>query len=217
MEPGGNEPAHADYRATEGDFRVFERGLADARKVAARLFPRGAVVDNDAVLYDTHDLYIYSRSRAYPLPKFRLRGGYQVYRAPVGSPVTEREMARCAESAGPASVDVLRVVTERSFACAPWGTFGRIQKERRSLYRFVEGYWASMIHEYGHEYRALLQADPTPEMGAIDALVAAERLTPGTDPGRAADEARRPRGHDDFFGHDAGLRAEADLLERSGR
>ena len=69
----GHEPAHADYRATEEDFRTFERGLADARKIAAKLFPRG-VADIDAVLYDTHDLYIYSRSTAYPLPKCRRRG-----------------------------------------------------------------------------------------------------------------------------------------------
>lgn len=231
----GYETAHEEYRATAEDFRVFERGLADAAKIAPKMFTRG-VVGNDAVLYDTHDLYIYSRSKDYAFPKVRVNGGYQIYRVPVGRPVQEHEMAICNASAGPASVDVLRAVTERTLACAPWGSFRRIQTQRRSIYRFIEGYWASMIHEYGHEYDDLRTSDPSPEMSAIDALIAAAKLSPGTDRGRAADEgfaswceleaartlypahyrrlmglARRVR-KDDFYGHDAGLRAAAELI-----
>ena len=148
-------------------------------------------------------------------------------------------MARCATHAGPASVEVLRAITERSFSCAPWGVFGRIQKERGSSYRFVEGYWASMIHEYGHLYRDRFQADPTPEMLAIDVLIAAERLSPGTDRFSAADEgfaswcelmgsrklypahyqrmiqnAHRRRRTDDEYGHDVGLRAAVTLAAK---
>jgi len=227
-----------DYRVTEDDFRVFERGLRDAEKVAASLFPRG-IVGIDAVLYDARDLYVYSRSGSYRLPKFRRRAGYQVYRVPLGYPVTRHEMARCAAHPGPASVDVLRTVTERAYACAPWGTFGAIQKIRRSDYRFVEGYWASMIHEYGHQYRDKLSADPTPEMAEIDAIVAKMGLMPGVDRARAADEgyatwcelagsrglypahfrrlmtrAARAVKKDDVHGHEAGLRAAAELIRR---
>ncbi len=227
----GNEPAHSGYRMTEEDFRVFEKGLLDAEKVSSKLFPRG-IVGNDAVLYDTHDIFIYSGSSAYTLPKFRHRDGYQIYRISLGRPVSEREMARCAAGPGPASVEVLRTITERSFSCAPWGVFGRIQKERGSPYRFVEGYWASMIHEFGHMYRDRFQADPTSEMLAIEGLLSTERLSPGTDQLNAADEgfatwceltgskklypahyqrmldsAHKRRGTDDEYGHDAGLRA----------
>jgi hypothetical protein len=232
----GHEPAHSEYRATEDDFRVFERGLADAAKVAPKIFPRGRG-DVDAVLYDTKYLYIYSKSSGYALPKFRRRGGWQVYRVAEEKSPEEHEMAICNAGAGPAPVEMLRTITERSLACAPWGTFGRIQKERRSDYRFIEGYWDSMIHEYGHQYRARYVHDPTPEMTAIDAAIAKAKLSPDVDPASAADEgyaiwcelagarvlypeqykrlmnrAKRPGGTDDVYGHDAGLRAAAALI-----
>lgn len=232
----GHEPAHRPYRATEEDFRVFEHGLEDAAKVAPKVFPRG-LGDVDAVLYDTTYLYIYSKSSGYRLPKFRRRGGRQVYRVTEEKPPEEHEMAICSAGAGPAPVEMLRTITERSLACAPWGTFGRIQKERRSIYRFVEGYWDSMIHEYGHQYRARFANDPTAEMAAVDAAIAAAKLGPGVDRASAADEgyaawcelaaarllypeqyerlmtlAKRRARPDDSYGHDAGLRAAADLI-----
>lgn len=232
----GHERAPEDYRATEEDFKVFERGLTDAAKVEPRLFPKG-IVGIDAVLYDTGTLYIYSRSRSYPLPKWRRRAGYQVYRVPVEGRPEAHEMAICMGGLGPASVEVKRIVTERSYACAPWGMFARIQRIRRSDYRFQEGYWASMIHEYGHQYQDKLAADPSPEMTSIERAIAAAELPAGTDRGKAAGEGyatwcelaasrtlypghfrrlmERAREHahdDDLYGHEAGLRAAAALF-----
>lgn len=228
-------PAREDYAVVEADFALLERGLADADKLAQRLFP-GGLDRVDALLYDTSDLYVYTREGKYPYPVARRRGGWTVYRVAHRRRPTEREMARCAGGVGSVPEDLWTRLPRRWFACAAWGAFGRIQAGRRSDYRFEEGYLATVAHELGHLYQRH-RFDEEPVMRALDRRLAATALDAGVDPKRASSEAfaswaegaaarelypahwRRmkesaARGRpDDVWGHEAGRRAAVAQLE----
>lgn len=134
--------------------------------------------------------------------------------------------------------DIRSAMGELYFACAGWGSFGRIQKERRSIYQYVEGYRSSIVHEYGHQYQEMLAGNPTPEMIEIERRIGAMKLQDQVNAESAAhegfanwcelkgarklypvqyrrmlDQLKRLR-KDDSYGHDAGLAAAAAMLEK---
>ncbi|MFI5347050.1 MAG: hypothetical protein ACHQ51_11815 [Elusimicrobiota bacterium] len=230
-------PARVDYRATDADLETFSRGLENARPLYGRLYPDG-LGDVDAVLYDTSDLYVFSASADYSLPKFKRLGSYQVYRVPHGGRPAEHEMRGCAAGRSFVPADVRSIIAERYFACAPWTTWRAYHEKHGTIYRFQESYWATVFHELGHLYQDRLAANPSEQMLALDKL--AVELSSGTAPARSGEEgfgdwceleasrtlypdhfrrkmaeAETPYGGDDDFGHDAGERAAAALIKRS--
>lgn len=95
----------------------------------------------------------------------------------------EHEMWGCA--GGPPSemeVDDRRVIAEYSIRCAPWGSFRSAQERRRSYYRFEQAYWATMIHEYGHQYEDFKGRDQTKEMAELERRAKATTLPKDVDP-----------------------------------
>ncbi|MDD5302871.1 MAG: hypothetical protein PHS14_07135 [Elusimicrobia bacterium] len=236
-----DRPAARAYRATEKDFRLLDRALAGVWKEAPELYPEapGAV---DVILQDTGDFYIYSLNENYPYPKAGRRGKYQVYRLPHDERPPEHEMWGCA--AGPPQLfPVLerRVIAERAIRCSPWGTFRRKQEEKKTIYRFEEGYLATLIHEFGHAYEDMREMDPTEDMREIRRRVRAVKLAPKVNrewaereayaqwcelrgaralyPGqfrRLMEQAKSAR-KDTEYGHAAGLRVAADMLEARDR
>lgn len=233
-----HRPAVKDYRLTEQDRRLFEKGLADAEKMSPELYP-GLIPKVDAVLYDTDALEVYSYNRQLPLPKVRRWRAYQVYRVARHERPQEHEMAICSGGA-----EFLRhaefrgAMGELLFSCAGWGSFERIQKERRSIYRHPEGYRSSIVHEFGHQYQELMAGNPTPEMVEIERRIDAMKLPEQV---RAASAARegfanwcelkgakklypgqyrrmldglKKHRKDDVYGHEAGLAAAAALIEK---
>jgi hypothetical protein len=231
-----HRPALRDYRVTSEDFRMLERGLEGASKISENLFP-DLIGQVDVVLYDTSDLYIYSRSSVYPFPKFKRWRGYQVYRVAHHSRPEEHEMWGCAGGLTVLSSDLRLPMGELYFACSPWGAFRRAQERRRSIYRFAEGYWASIIHEYGHQYQARMAANPTPVMAEIETKIESMKLDEPTSAysairegfatwcelqgarllypeqyRRMMAEVKRFR-RDDPAGHEAGLTAASAVIE----
>ena len=233
-----HRPAVKDYRLTEEDRRVFELGLEDAERMSPEIYP-GLIPKVDAVLYDTESLELYSYNHDLPLPKIRSWRGYQVYRVAHHARPEEHEMMGCAGGAAfVKDADYRPAMSELYFACAGWGSFERVQKERRSIYRFVEGYRASIIHEYGHQYQALWEGHPTPEMLDIQLRIDAMKLPEHVNAESAAhegfaiwcelqgakklypaqyrrmlDDLKRSR-RDDAWGHTAGLAAAAAMMEK---
>jgi hypothetical protein len=233
-----HRPAVKDYRLTDGDRRAFELGLADAELMSPEIYP-GIVPKVDAVLYDTDALEIYSYNHELPLTKVRVWRGYQVYRVDHHDRPEEHEMAGCAGGREfVRHADFRSAMSEYYFACAGWGSFGRIQKERGSIYQYVEGYRSSIVHEYGHQYQALLAGSPTPEMLEIQRRIDAMKLADHVSAESAAhegfadwcelkgakklypaqyrrmlDQSKRS-GRDDSYGHDAGLAVAAAMVEK---
>ena len=233
-----HRPAAADYRLTEEDRRMFELGLEDAERMSPEIYP-GLIPKVDAVLYDTESLEVYSYNHELALPKVRRWRGYQVYRVAHHARPEEHEMAIC--SGGVEFMrhsDVRSAMGELEFACAGWGSFGRIQKERRSIYQYVEGYRSSIVHEYGHQYQEMVAGNPTPEMIEIDRRIRAMKLGDQVSADSAVregfanwcelkgakklypaqyrrmlDQLKRSR-RDDSYGHDAGLAAAAAMGEK---
>ncbi len=228
-------PAKEEYAAVEADFVLFERGLADAEKLAPRLFPRG--LDRvDAVLYDTGAIYIYTREGKYPYPEVKRPGGWKVYRAPHRRKPTEREMAKCSGGLGSVPEALWTALPRRWFACSVWGAFGRVQAERRSIYRFEQGYLATVTHELGHQYHHN-RFDADEVMLDLERRIKMMTLDPVVDPQKAWGEAyaawaegmaarelypahwkrmkeRAASGRrDDAWGHEAGLRAAVARIE----
>ena len=234
-----HRPAVKDYRLTVEDRRVFELGLVDAERMSPEIYP-GLIPKVDAVLFDTESLELYSYNHDLPLTKVRRWRGYQVYRVEHHARPEEHEMAICA-----GGIEFMRHADFRSamgefyFACAGWGSFERIQTERRSIYRFVEGYRSSIVHEYGHQYQALLAGNPTPEMIEIERRIYAMKLPNQVSAASAIGEGfaawcelkgakklypeqyvrmlstlKRSRS-DDAYGHDAGLAAAAAMIEKN--
>src|SRR5438105_713058 len=83
----------AEYHATAEDFAAIQDGIAGALKMAPEIYPNG-IGGADVVLYDSTDLYIWTRG-TYPLTKTGEWNGYNIYRTAHGATVTERQMARC--------------------------------------------------------------------------------------------------------------------------
>lgn len=232
-----DRPTARAYLATEDDFRLMDRALAGVWKAAPGLFPEapGAV---DVIVQDTSDFHIYSLRGDYPYPKTGRRGRYHVYRVAHDERPPEHEMWGCA--AGPPKLfPVLerRVITERAIRCAPWGSFRARQEKSKTIYRFEEGYLATLIHEFGHVYEDMRSTSPTDDMLEIRRRVRAVELPPAVDRKRAMaeafaqwcellgarelypaqfrrlmKEARRER-EDTDYGHAAGLRAAAEMAD----
>lgn len=236
-----DRPAARAYLAIEDDFRLMDRALAGVWKQRAELFP-GAPETVDVIVQDTADFYIYSLKESYPYAKAGRRGRYQVYRLPHDERPPEHEMWGCA--AGPPRLfPVLerRVISERAIRCSPWGSFRRQQEKTNSIYRFEEGYLATLIHEFGHAYEQMLERAPTDDMREIRRRVRALKAPAHVDLGRAEAEAfaqwcelRGARAlypeqyrrlmkeagldrKDTEFGHAAGLRAAAEMLKARDR
>jgi hypothetical protein len=237
-----DRPAAREYRTQAEDFRMMDRALAGVWKAAPILYPEapGAV---DVIIQDTSDFYIYSLNEDYPYLKTGRRGKYQVYRLPHDERPPEHEMWGCA--AGPPQLfPVLerRVITERAIRCAPWGTFRRQQEKLKTNYRFEEGYLATLIHEFGHSYEDMRQMDPTEDMQEIRRRLRAVKLARKVNREwaereayaqwcelqgarilypqqfrRLMEQANRARKETEY-GHTAGLRVAADLIEaRAGK
>lgn len=163
-EPDG--PAVEDYRASADDFEVLEQALSGVRQISAQLFPDGDPAV-DIVLQDTSDFFVYSKNFSYPYKKVKRWGDYQVYRFPHRRRPVEHEMWGCAAGLPDAiEVEDRRILAERSIRCAPWGSFRRAQERKRGIYRFREGYLATLIHEHGHVYEEFKSMDPSPLMTA---------------------------------------------------
>jgi hypothetical protein len=233
-----HRPAARDYRLTDEDRRLFEAGLEDAERMSPEIYP-GVIPKVDAVLFDTESLEIYSYNHHLALPRVRTWRGYQVYRVTHHARPEEHEMAICV-----GGIEFMRgsgfraEMGELYFACAGWGSFGRIQKERRSIYRYPEGYRASIVHEFGHQYQELLAGNPTPEMIEIQRRIDAMKLPDRVNADSAVREGfanwcelkgakklypeqyRRMIGRlkasreDDAYGHEAGLAAAAGMVEK---
>ncbi|MFI5360395.1 MAG: hypothetical protein ACHQ49_00375 [Elusimicrobiota bacterium] len=233
-----HRPAVKDYRLTDEDRRVFELGLADAQRMSPELYP-DLIPKVDAVLYDTDTLEIYSYNRDLPFPRVRRWRGYQIYRIARHARPEEHEMAICTGSVEFLKhTDVRAALGELFIACAGWGSFHRIQKARRSIYEYAEGYRSSIVHEYGHQYQALLAGSPTSEMVEIQRRIDAMKLTGKAGAQSAAHEGfadwcqlkaakklypvqyrrmierAKRRGVDDVYGHDAGMAAAAAMVEK---
>ncbi|MCR4297101.1 MAG: hypothetical protein NUW21_16335 [Elusimicrobia bacterium] len=233
-----HRPAIRDYAATAEDFRMLERGLEDAGKVAGRIFP-DLIEQVDVILYDTSYLYIYSYNSGYRFPKFKRWRGRQVYRVAHHSRPEEHEMWGCAGGLTVLSRENHGAMSELYFACSPWGSFGSVQKTRRSIYRFAEGYWASIIHEYGHQFQERMSSHPTPTMIEIENRILSMKLEESTRPysairegfatwcelsgarllypahyRRMMEQVKRYR-RDDPHGHEAGLTAAAAVLDEA--
>lgn len=231
-----HRPAVKDYRLTNEDRRAFEQGLEDAERMAPEIYP-GIIEKVDAVLYDTESFELYSYNHDLPLPKARRWRGYQVYRIARHDRPEEHEMAICAGGVEfMRHTDVRSLMGELYFACAGWGSFRRIQKERRSIYQYVEGYRSSIVHEYGHQYQEMTRANPTSEMIEIQRRIDAMKLADHVSAESAVREGfatwcelkgakklypvqyRRMLGvlkrsrRDDAYGHDAGLAAAASMF-----
>ena len=234
-----HRPALRDYRVTAEDFRMLERDLEDADKVSERIFP-DLIGQVDVVLFDTSDAYIYSPNGGYSFPKLKRWRGRQVYRVALHSRPEEHEMWGCAGGLTVLDADTRRAMNELYFACSPWGTFGRVQAKRRSIYRFAEGYWASIIHEYGHQYQERMSSNPTPVMIDIENRIQAMKLEEPTSAysairegfatwcellgarllypeqyRRTMERVKRYR-RDDPHGHEAGLTAAAAVIDADG-
>lgn len=224
------------YRATKADFAALEQGILGAGKAAETLFPDG-IEKIDVVLYDAKYLYVYSRNAGYKYKKLRKWGKYQVYRVKHKGKLTERELARCAGGLPDAGKVIGDKIAEQRFSCAPWGAFEAIQKKRGSIYQHREGYFASVLHEYGHQYQKQ-QPNAIPVAVQLADRVGKIKLSPETDLESAKSEAfadwcelkgskalypkhydrMKQRGEvvnveksDDSYGHDAGLRAAVEL------
>ena len=181
-----DSPYQGEYIAGANDFKLLERGMRQARKVEEMLFP--SLLDRvDVVLYDTKYLYVYSRDAGHALPKWRRRAGYQVYRLEHGRRPSEREMARCSGGTDVVDREIRKQLSEEYFACAPWGTFGAIQKKRRSVYQFEQGYLATIIHEFAHQFE-FWQPQRTVEMAEIRRILSGMKLKLKADPESAAGE-----------------------------
>jgi hypothetical protein len=141
----------------------METALAGAHKLEKKLYPDG-IGKVDVIIQDAETFYIYSRNKTYPYKKVRTWRDYQVYTLKHRKP-PEHEMWGCA--GGPPSVmevEDRRIVAEYSVRCAPWGSFKKAQERKKNYYRFAEAYWATLLHEYGHQYEAMKEQDPTTEM-----------------------------------------------------
>lgn len=232
-----DRPAELEYLATESDFRLMDQALAGVWKQGPALFPE-APAATDVLIQDTSAFYIYSLKETYPYPKVGRRGRYQVYRLPHEERPPEHEMWGCA-SGLPKVFPVLerRVVSEFVIRCAPWGSFRRKQERVKSIYRFEDGYLATLLHEFGHAHEQILARAPTEDMLEIRRRVRALKVAPTVDLARAEAEAyaqwcelrgaralypaqyrrlikkaARDR-KDTEFGHAAGLRAAAEMLK----
>lgn len=146
-----SQPAPDAYHATPDDIAAIQEGITGALTVAPGLFP-GGIEKTDVILYDSTDLYIWTRG-TYPLPKIGTWNGYNIFRTTHGAAVTERQMARCGGEAR-FVLEPLTVARREHFffTCAPAGSFTKIQNERRSIYDSRDSYLATMIHEYAHHY-----------------------------------------------------------------
>jgi len=220
-------------RATGADRRAFQEGLAAAQKMQPEIFPDG-IGHIDALLYDAKDLYIYSQNEGYPLPKYGRWKKYTIYRAPHGGLVSERYMAICIGGIEFMPKEIQAVIAEQYFACAPAGSFQSIQRQRGSIYQYREGYLASIIHEYGHQYmeqepevlaivhKMMPLVDAVTEAVSKDSLISetfanwcelqgARRLFPKQYQ-RMLDTAEEDR-KDDRYGHLNGLKIAVKLLD----
>ncbi len=163
-----DKPA-AEYHANAADLAAFQDGIAVALKAAPELFPHG-IDAIDAVMYDSSDLYVWTRGE-YPLTKTGTWEGYNVYKTPHGGTVTEMQMARCGGEARFAVKALMPSVRSHFlFTCSPFGAQAEIQKKRGSIYTTRESYFATVIHEYAHHYmdQELWQI---PEVSALAAIV----------------------------------------------
>lgn len=160
----------AEYHATAEDMAAIQDGIAGARKLAPTMYPNG-IGSIDVALYDSTDLYIWTRS-TYPLTKTGAWNGYNVYRTTHGAVVGERQMARCGGEARFAVQALLPAVRSHFlFTCSPMGAQIALQKKKRgSIYDTRESYLATMAHEYAHHYmdQELWQI---PDVGRLAALV----------------------------------------------
>lgn len=138
------------YLASADDFTAIQDGIAGTRKMAPQVFPNG-IGDIDVVLYDSTNLYIWTRA-TYTLAKMGTWQGYSIYKVAHGGAPTEREMGRCGGT--PQFIlDTLRRGSRRfMFSCSPMGTQIKIQQRRGSIYDTRESYLSTILHEYGHQY-----------------------------------------------------------------
>ncbi|MBI3505014.1 MAG: hypothetical protein HY059_09250 [Proteobacteria bacterium] len=146
------EPDYASYVAGPEDLLALQDGMADARRMAGELFPKG-IDAVDVVLYDSREVILYTRT-----PRELAGGGtfgeYRVYRVPHEAKLTMRDMHGCRGLGSEFIKKALGAAypAGRAFECAPFGTVAPYHAARERLYDTRESYLATVLHEYGHQY-----------------------------------------------------------------
>lgn len=159
-----------DYRLVDEDLGVMAQGLEAASRLESELFPDG-IGGFDAVLHDSQDVYVFSRSTGYELPKLRRIGEFQVYVLKGEAKPLENEMHGCAAGRRWLADRVTLTMAARYFACGPWRSWQRHHEKRGTLWRHRESYLGTIFHELGHLYAGRRDSEPTPEMKRLRALI----------------------------------------------
>lgn len=144
---------YASYRATPADIATLEAGLAGAFKVQKELFPAG-IGEVDVVLYDAKHVWLWSRKER-SLPKVRSWRGYSVYRVAHDGLVDAANMHGCRGGLSPFVELALgrENLAAHSFECSPFSPWVPFHRAKRgSIYHDREGYLATVVHEFAHQY-----------------------------------------------------------------
>lgn len=164
------EPESSSYIASRPDFVALQDGIRAARRLRARLFPNG-IDETDIALYDSKDVYLYSRDKDLPLAKKGSWSGYVVYQASHGAKVSEREMARCGATPDFVFAALGSAAVSPFFSCSPWNIQAALQRKKRaSIYDTRDSYLGTVIHEFAHAYHRQ-EVDRIPVLPRIDAKV----------------------------------------------
>jgi len=142
------------YKASEKDFKAIEVGIQLACRYKRQIFPFG-LNKIDIVIYDSKDLYVWSKSKR-KLQKIRESiFGYNIYKIPHNKKLKKKYFY----FGGATPQELLSIIKTNEiynfFSCAPFTVFIKLQKLRKwkqNPYTTRESYSLTMVHEFAHAY-----------------------------------------------------------------